>query len=71
MAKARNQRIYSNDVNELTRLADEYSFVGRRVNLDVRRRELTVFALPETWKKKIAKERRLEALREARHGWEL
>lgn len=67
MAKVKNQNIYSSSPATLNKLAEEYEFIGRRVEVSGDR--LTVFALPETWKKKIRAERKLQARREARGEW--
>lgn len=56
MARVRNQHISSNDPEVLVRLAEEFTFLGREVKLNLDERKLTVFALPLTYKKK----RRLE-----------
>lgn len=68
MAKAKDMRIASSDPAELVRLQEDYEFVGRRT--EIQGDTLVVFALPKTWKRKQAKERRLAALRAERNGEE-
>lgn len=56
MARVRNQQITSSNPGTLTRLAEEYTFLGREVKLDLRDHKLTVFALPLDSKKKRKQE---------------
>lgn len=52
MAKIKNQKIYSDDLDWLQMLADEQrDFIGREFHLDLKRGTLTIFALPKRHKK--------------------
>lgn len=62
MAKINNHRIYG-ELSRLKELQEDYEFIGRRTELDARNGILTVFAMPKTWKRKEAKERKLAARR--------
>jgi hypothetical protein len=52
MAKVKNQRIWSTDREFLTRLAEDFEFIGRPHRLDLKNGCLTVFALPQRKPKK-------------------
>ena len=50
--KIKNHRIYSQDIDFLKRVAEDYDFLGRRYHLDIKNGVLTVFALPPRKRKK-------------------
>lgn len=45
MAKIKNQRLYSDDPEQLKKWAEEVEFIGRPYHLDYRTGTLTIFAI--------------------------
>lgn len=61
MAKIKNLTLSFKDAESLTKMKEEYLYIGREVTADYRKLELKVLALPKTYKKKQEREAKLLA----------
>jgi hypothetical protein len=68
MASIRNLVIDANGDQEIDRIVEEYTFIGREVSVDRGARTVTVLAMPSDYKKKREHDSRARAKRERSEG---
>ena len=70
MAKVKPLVMNFSDAEALNKMKEEYDFIGREVEIDVRNLKLTVLTLPRKYKRKQSKEAKTRRPREGDFDYE-
>lgn len=66
-SKHKNQVIQCKDISQFRKLVEEYThYIGRDINADEAKLEVTVLALPRNYKRKSVRESKLRRQRQSR-----